>query len=66
MKRKKEKYVDWNMADKFSVLVFLGAGFVLLNRLSPNLVTHVIGVCCIIAGVYGSVCILKGRAFLFD
>lgn len=47
------------------VLFFFCAAFAILNRGGNDVGSHAIGICCIIAGLYGSVCLWKNVPFIF-
>ena len=53
------------LKNKLSVAIYFLAGYISLNVLTPSALVYFLGICFLIAGVYGLVCIGKGKEFIF-
>ena len=53
------------LKNKLAIAVYLLAGYISLNVLTPNVLVYFLGICFLIAGIYGLICVGKGEHFLF-
>mgnify|MGYP001616720182 FL=1 len=53
------------LKNKLLIAVYLLAGYISLNVFAPNALAYFLGICLFIAGIYGLICIGKGKQFIF-